>query len=143
MRRQRVELYTMPDYRPRLGRHNEWGFDPRQQREATYTGMGHDINVHDQWAVESQGRVQDRTREHLGQTDKAISAYRRLLLAAIEAAAKGERPLMALDAASAARMRGPVAIDGIAEGEDWLAYAQTRDARRRDACPWHLKGAAE
>jgi phthalate 4,5-dioxygenase oxygenase subunit len=33
--------------------------------------MGDDINVHDQWAVESQGAIQDRTREHLGSTDKA------------------------------------------------------------------------
>src|SRR4051794_29990471 len=141
MRRQRLELYTLPDYRPRLGRANEWGFDPRQQREATYTGMGHDINVHDQWAVESQGRIQDRTREHLGQGDKAISAYRRLLLAAIDAAGKGETPLLAGD--DAPRVRGPVAVDGIAEGDDWLGYAEATDARRRAACPWLLKGAAE
>jgi hypothetical protein len=40
--------------------------------------MGADINVHDQWAVESMGRIQDRTREHLGQSDKAIVEYRRL-----------------------------------------------------------------
>jgi len=43
--------------------------------------MGEDINVHDQWAVESQGRIQDRTREHLGTTDKAIVARRKLLIA--------------------------------------------------------------
>jgi phthalate 4,5-dioxygenase oxygenase subunit len=143
MRRQRLELYTLPDYRPRVGRANDWGFDPRQQREATFTGMGHDINVHDQWAIESQGRIQDRTREHLGQTDKGITMYRRLLLAAIEEAGQGGRPLMALDAAGAARLRGPIAIDGIAEGEDWRGYAAEIDARRRDACPWLLKGAAE
>jgi hypothetical protein len=48
--------------------------------------MGADINVHDQWACESMGAIQDRTREHLGQSDKAISAYRRLLRGAIEEA---------------------------------------------------------
>ena len=35
--------------------------------------MGADINVHDQWACESMGAIQDRTREHLGQSDKAIT----------------------------------------------------------------------
>ena len=54
------------------------------RRARPITGMGFDINVHDQWAIESQGRIQDRTREHLGTTDKAIIAYRRLLLPAIE-----------------------------------------------------------
>ena len=48
------------------------------------TGMGADINVHDQWACESMGTIQDRTREHLGQSDKGISAYRRLLRQAID-----------------------------------------------------------
>ena len=45
--------------------------------------MGTDINVHDQWACESMGPIADRTREHLGQSDKAISAYRRILRNAI------------------------------------------------------------
>ena len=45
------------------------------RRARTYTGMGEDINVHDQWAVESQGTIQDRTREHLGLTDKASSPF--------------------------------------------------------------------
>ena len=60
--------------------------------------MGFDINVHDQWAIESQGRIQDRTREHLGTTDKAIVAYRRMLLSAIGQVGNGEQPPMWLDA---------------------------------------------
>ena len=57
----------------------------RTSRSTTpITGMGADINVHDQWACELMGTIQDRTREHLGQSDKAISAYRRLLRQAIE-----------------------------------------------------------
>ena len=56
--------------------------------------MGADINVHDQWACESMGSIQDRTTEHLGTSDKAISAYRRMLRQAIEQAGKGENPIM-------------------------------------------------
>ena len=80
--------------RPRINRRNQYGFDPHQQKTQTYTGMGFDINVHDQWAVESQGRIHDRTREHLGTTDRAIMLYRRLLLKAIADVENGERPLM-------------------------------------------------
>ena len=51
MRRQRLELYALPDYVPRNNKRNNYGFDPHEQEHATYTGMGDDINVHDQWAA--------------------------------------------------------------------------------------------
>jgi hypothetical protein len=41
-----------------VGMSNNWGYDPEEQRTTTYTGMGMDINVHDQWAVESMGAIQ-------------------------------------------------------------------------------------
>ena len=63
MRDQRLELYELPDYRSRKNRSNDYGFDAREQETATYTGMGADIYVHDQWAVESMGAIQDRTKE--------------------------------------------------------------------------------
>jgi len=88
MREQRLVLYELPDYRPRKGRHNQYGYDPEEQRTRTYTGMGDDINVHDQWAVESPGAIQDRTKEHLGSTDVGIIENRRRLnkmLRAVEA----------------------------------------------------------
>ncbi len=100
MRRQRLELYELPDYVPRKNKNNDYGFDPHEQEHTTYTGMGADINVHDQWACESMGAIQDRTEEHLGTSDKAISAYRRLLRQALDQSGKGERPMMVLDDAS-------------------------------------------
>src|SRR5262249_10185062 len=122
MRRQRLELYTLPDYAPRKNKQNDYGFDPHEQAHETYKGMGPDINGHDQWAVESRGPIQDRTREHLGQSDKAISAYRRILRGAIEEAHNGGRPLMMLDADGAARMRGPIAVDGFGPTDGWQDY---------------------
>jgi len=136
MRRQRLELYELPDYVPRKNRSNDYGFDAREQEHATFTGMGSDINVHDQWACESMGAIQDRTREHLGQSDKAISAYRRILRSAIEAAGDGGRPPMVLDAAAAAKITGPAAIDGIGPTDDWRGYWQRTDAARRQASSW-------
>ena len=136
MRAQRLDLYTLPDYKPRLNKRNGYGFNPDEQRTQTYTGMGMDINVHDQWAIEGQGPIQDRTREHLGTSDRAIMRNRRMLLDAIAAGAAGG-PLPARpDADMAASMRGPATMDGIGPSATWSDYWVTVDARRRDGAPW-------
>ncbi|WP_043111831.1 aromatic ring-hydroxylating dioxygenase subunit alpha [Solimonas flava] len=134
MRAQRLERHTLPDYRPTAGRDNDWGYSPDEQATQTYTGMGMDINVHDQWAVESQGAIQDRTIEHLGRTDVAIIANRRLLRAAIQAAQQSaalpfRTPLAAPDS-------GPVAVDAIGGSELGEACWRALDAQRRDGAPW-------
>ena len=107
-----------------------------EQEHETYTGMGADINVHDQWACESMGAIQDRTTEHLGTSDKAISAYRKLLREAIEKSGKGETPIMVLDPKQAASITGPAAIDGIGPAEDWQGYWQKSESSKRQAASW-------
>jgi hypothetical protein len=136
MRAQRLELYELPDYRSRRNRRNDYGFDPHEQAHATYTGMGSDINVHDQWAVESMGRIQDRTREHLGQSDKAISLYRRILQEEIDKVAAGEPPLMVLDERHARSIQGPATMDGIGPSLGWETYWMEVDVKRRRGAPW-------
>ncbi len=136
MRAQRLKLYELPDYLPRTNRLNDYGFDPHEQAHSTYTGMGDDINVHDQWAVESMGAIQDRTREHLGASDKAIAAYRRLLVRAIRDVEEGRKPLLAVPADAASRIHGPASIDAIGPVEGWEAHWQVLDRQRRAAAPW-------
>jgi phthalate 4,5-dioxygenase len=138
MRRQRLQLYELPDYVPRKNKSNNYGFDPHEQEHKTYTGMGADINVHDQWACESMGMIADRTQEHLGQSDKAITAYRRLLRTAIDAVEKGGSPPIVFDAMAAKAMIGPPAIDGIGPADDWRGYWQRTDANKRSAASWAL-----
>ena len=77
MRRQRLELYELPDYIPRKNKANNYGYDPHEQEHDTYTGMGVDINVHDQWACESHGRDRGshaRASRPFGQGDCRIPA---------------------------------------------------------------------
>jgi phthalate 4,5-dioxygenase oxygenase subunit len=136
MRAQRLKLYELPDYRSRKNRSNSYGYDPEEQKTQTFTGMGFDINVHDQWAVESLGRIQDRTREHLGTTDKVISAYRRLLLKSIKQAAEGETPLMVLSLKQAESVTGPAVLDGIGPSDNLPQFARQSEQTRRQACPW-------
>lgn len=137
MRAQRAVTMTMPDYIPKKGRHNDWGFDPEDQRTRTFLGMGEDdINLHDQWAVESMGAIQDRTREHLGTSDKVIMAHRRQLLQAIDAVEAGGRPPMALSAQAASAIRGPDTIDCIAPAEHWDAFWQEQVRAKRAGASW-------
>jgi hypothetical protein len=136
MRDQRLELYELPDYRSRKNKANDYGFDPHEQATATYTGMGADINVHDQWAVESMGTIQDRTREHLGTADKAIVQYRRLLRQEIEKAAAGTKPFMFLDDAHARSIQGPATMDGIGPTRGWEIFWMEVDVKRRRSAPW-------
>ncbi|MCD2097071.1 Rieske 2Fe-2S domain-containing protein [Rhodococcus rhodochrous] len=141
---QRLEGVTLPDYRPIRNRSNNWGFDPSEQRDLTYTGMGLDINVHDQWAVESMGPIQDRTQERLGVSDRAVTANRRLLLRAIEAFEAGNAiPGLPTDEASAAALRGPLAVDTIAPADKWEEHWREREAERRQASPWASESSSD
>ena len=137
MRAQRAPFIPAPHYAPIKGVGNDWGFDPAEQRTRTFLGMGEaDINVHDQWAVESMGAIQDRTREHLGTSDKVIMAHRRLLNQAMDSVAGGAPAPFAGDAALAGQMTGPDTVDGIAPAGTWGRWWQQQVAAKRAGAPW-------
>ena len=99
--------------------------------------MGLDINVHDQWAVESMGRLQDRTQEHLGRTDVGISRNRRRLLAAIKSVEKGELTALPMyGEGDVEAIRGPASIDAIGLTDEWEEVWLQAEASRRAACDW-------
>ncbi|MGI3163167.1 aromatic ring-hydroxylating dioxygenase subunit alpha [Pseudooceanicola sp. 200-1SW] len=137
MREQRLKEHSLPDYAPLKNAANNYHYDPEEQKSLTYTGMGLDINVHDQWAVESMGAIQDRTREHLGRGDAAIIRYRLLLRKAIKAleAGKPER-LPMQDMQTTVQIKGPLSNDAIADSDDWLGASMAADMERRRAAPW-------
>jgi phthalate 4,5-dioxygenase len=137
MRNQRLAHMQLPDYVPLHGKHDNWNFNPEEQRTRTYLGMGQDdINLHDQWAVESMGAIQDRTREHLGSSDKVIMANRRVLLKAIQTVQDGGVPPMVLNAEQAAAMQGPDTMDCMAPADRWQAFWQEAAAAKRARAPW-------
>jgi phthalate 4,5-dioxygenase len=142
MRAQRLPYTTLPHYIPKAGAHNAWGFSPEEQATRTFLGMGEDdINVHDQWAVESMGigtsGVQDRTREHLATSDKIIVLYRRWLQRAQDAAAAGHvsPPLPATQT-----LNGPPGtVDGFAPSDAWETWWQDQLAEKRRKAGWIAK----
>ncbi len=141
MRAQRQQFISLPDYVPNAGRHNNWGFNAEEQLTTTYLGMGEeDINVHDQWAVESMGPIQDRTREHLGTSDKIIMANRRVLIKAIETvAAGGTAPGIASSEIAAGVSGGPDTVDGIAPAGEWATWWRAQADAKRAHAPWSPK----
>jgi len=136
MRAQRLQGHSLPEYRPHTNRANGWGFDAEDQRQRTYTGLGADVNVQDQWAVESQGPIHDRTKEHLGKSDVAIIHYRKLLKRAIEAASSNEAVPFVLGEQAASQVRGPVAIDVVAPPGEGDASWKRKDLERRGGTKW-------
>ena len=137
MREQRLKEHRLPDYAPLKNKRNDYQFHPEEQATLTYTGMGLDINVHDQWAVEGMGPIQDRTEEHLGRTDVGIVRYRKMLRAAIEGLAENEEAALPMrNGADVTRIVGPLSNDAIADTADWEAASRRADRQRRAACPW-------
>jgi phthalate 4,5-dioxygenase len=132
MRAQRIPQVELPDYRPTTSAADRWGFDPDEQRTFTYTGMGRDINVHDQWAVESPGAIYDRTQEQLSPTDVGIRAHRRLFLAAIE----DPSPANLIGLTDPPALRGPGAIDAVTAGDDVDSAWRGQESTRRQASGW-------
>ena len=136
MRAQRLQTIELPLYTSRKNKRNEYGYSVEEQLTQTYTGMGQDINVHDQWACESMGAIQDRTREHLGTTDKGIMLYRRMLVKAIEAAQAGQPVPARPTAEEADTLTGPPSIDGVAAADKTASYCEEADLARRQSSDW-------
>jgi phthalate 4,5-dioxygenase len=82
----------MVDYQPVRNLGNRFLQDRTEMEFETYTGLGKDFAVHDKWATESQGPIQDHTAEHLGAVDVAVMMTRKLLLKAIHDLESGREP---------------------------------------------------
>ena len=78
-------------YVPKRNMRNDYMIDRELQKTLSYTGIS---GVSDQDAAiqDSQGPVQDRTREHLGPTDVGIVEFRKLVMAAARALQQGQPP---------------------------------------------------
>jgi phthalate 4,5-dioxygenase len=81
----------LPGFRLKASLENDYFIDRHLQRTKTFTGIT-GINTQDYALQEGMGPIVDRSKEHLGTTDKAIIVTRQLLLEAIETVAGGGTP---------------------------------------------------
>ncbi|MGH7888740.1 MAG: Rieske 2Fe-2S domain-containing protein [Candidatus Binatia bacterium] len=70
---------------------NNYLQDRRLQATTNYTGIENFLN-HDGCATETMGPIYDRSREHLGVSDKAVIAVRKFLIDAVNGFQAGKEP---------------------------------------------------
>jgi phenylpropionate dioxygenase-like ring-hydroxylating dioxygenase large terminal subunit len=79
------------DYSKMRNAGNNYLQDRQMQKMANFTGIEDFLN-HDACATESMGAIFDRSKEHLGVSDKAVIAVRKFLLAAVKELQQGREP---------------------------------------------------
>jgi phthalate 4,5-dioxygenase oxygenase subunit len=80
-------------YRPRRTAENHYLQDRAEMRTRTFAGLGNSFQDHDRWASESIGPIYDRTKEHLGVSDRPMIEQRKLIFEAIQDVQEGREPL--------------------------------------------------
>ncbi|MEX0801711.1 MAG: Rieske 2Fe-2S domain-containing protein [Candidatus Binatia bacterium] len=80
-----------PDYTRVRNARNHYLQDRRMQKTANFTGIEDFLN-HDACATESMGAIFDRSKEHLGVSDKAVIAVRKFLLNSARQVQNGREP---------------------------------------------------
>jgi hypothetical protein len=79
------------DYVPLRNIRNDYMLDRAKQKTESFTGiMG--VSEQDAAIQDSQGPIQDRTKEHLGPTDVGIVEFRKLLMGTARAVQQGREP---------------------------------------------------
>ncbi len=78
-----------PDYSKIRNARNNYLQDREIQKNVSFTGIEDFLN-HDACATESMGAIFDRSREHLGVSDKAVIAVRKFLLTAVNELQQGK-----------------------------------------------------
>lgn len=103
------------------------------RRHPGVNGLGLGFEIHDLVAVESQGVVQDRSREHLGYGDRSVIAMRRTMLDAIQTMHAGGDPPHVLRTADENRLEHlEVVAEVVPEGLEPRDHLMHRiDERRR------------
>ncbi|MSP40536.1 MAG: aromatic ring-hydroxylating dioxygenase subunit alpha [Deltaproteobacteria bacterium] len=91
--RKSLRSWVETDYRRKRNLHNDYLIDREHQRTLLYSGI-EAVNPAEQdgCATESMGAIFDRSKEHLGYSDKTIIALRGTLLGAVNSVRAGKAP---------------------------------------------------
>jgi phthalate 4,5-dioxygenase len=81
----------LPGYRSRHNAENDYNIDRAVQKTQTFTGIP-GINTQDFALQEGMGTFVDRTKEHLGRSDRVIVVLRKVLLESLDRMDRGEAP---------------------------------------------------
>src|SRR5439155_17817009 len=107
-----------PDFKKVANAGNHYLIDREKQRTYNFTGM-ESFLMHDSMATESMGGLYDRSREHLGASDKGVIAVRRYLLEAAKGFQRGQAPPHIVTDPELNDFRHADSLSGVIEGRDW------------------------
>ncbi|HEY7066590.1 MAG TPA: Rieske 2Fe-2S domain-containing protein [Chloroflexota bacterium] len=111
-----------PDYRRVRNLANHYLQDRDKQKHQTFTGIENFLN-HDSCATETQGARYDRSREHLGQSDRGVIVVRRALIDVVQRFQAGEEPPhLVYDPAQNHFEHVDTIQQLIPRGDDWHAH---------------------
>jgi hypothetical protein len=79
-----------PDNRHVRRIENRYLQDRKEQKTGSWCGMGMHFPSQDAFAIETQGVIQDRTKENLGSSDVVIASVRKVLLKAVKQVQDGK-----------------------------------------------------
>jgi len=108
---------------------NDFQLSQQARRDGIFSGVS-DFVSQDLMVTESMGPIYDRTEEHLGSTDKAITRMRHILLSAAKGLAEGKEP-PAVGEYDYRSIRGAEKI--LEPGEDWRVLGTDADPTVQEA----------
>ena len=80
-----------PEYTLAANQQNDYLIDREKQRKVNFTGL-EGIETQDACMVETAGAISDRTKEHLGFSDRYVIAIRRFILESAKSFQEGKEP---------------------------------------------------
>jgi phenylpropionate dioxygenase-like ring-hydroxylating dioxygenase large terminal subunit len=115
------------DYRMVRSKANRYLQDRASMKDKSFSGIGYNFQAQDACVLEGAGAIQDRTKEHLVSSDKAIVAARKLLLKGIEDVKAGRDPQHVVRDPSANKFSHIAVISEVApKAADIRAIAQEK-----------------
>ena len=114
------------DYRLVRNKENRYQQDREAMKTQTFSGIGYSFQAQDACVNEGAGPIQDRTREHLVSSDKAIVAARKLLLKGVKDVQEERDTLHVVRDPSANRFPHLALLSEVVSSSGWKAYAREK-----------------
>ena|ERR1043166_249439 len=115
------------DYIPLRNKANGYLQDREAMRSWSFSGMGRIFNTQDVAILEGSGPIVDRTREHLGSSDKAIIACRRIVGKAIRDVQAGNEAPHVIRDPKANRFQHIMVLSELTNSLDWKDHVNQKE----------------
>ena len=118
-------------YMPVRNKANRYMQDRKSMKSESYSGIGVNFQMHDVFATEGLGAVQDRTKEHLVASDTPIVVSRKILMNAIKDVQEGREPPGVVRDPGKNRFPGVIGTAGyVPDTMDWKEHLKALETKK-------------